>query len=695
MGRIRVLDPQVVNQIAAGEVVERPASVVKELVENALDAGARRVRVAVEDGGMRSITVTDDGCGMTPDDAEASVLRHATSKITRLEDLLSTDTLGFRGEALAAIAAVSRLEIVTRPADAEEGYRVVVEGGARRATGVCASPPGTRVTVRDLFYNTPARRKHLRAASTEFARIADVVTAHALARPEVRFELAHNGRTVLRTSGSGDLAVVALECFGPDIAAALLPVRAEEGGRAVYGYVGAPSAARASRSHQFFTVNRRPVYNGILRYSVETAYRNLLPARRYPVAFLQLLVPRAEADVNVHPAKLEVRFVHERAVGALIHRAVREALAARDQAVPGLGGVPATGRRPPEGTPLGWAGAAVTPTAAGAGAAGVVHDASVADDASGEAEPRESQGGATAAGARTEEDAGTAFPGRAWTRRRIFRPGTPRHVRGASWPDSGAGTAGATAARETAGSYDTDRWLEVFAPGDPASGAAGGGPERPPGTDDDNAPGDNVLARLRPLGQVAGTYLACSGPDGLYVVDQHAAHERIYFERFLRAGQGQEVPGQVLAVPVSVDLAPGEHALLMEHRERIEALGFRIEPFGATSVLVRAVPAPLADRPTAELLADLLSRLLSEAVTGAGEPLDTDRAARILAACKAAIKARERLHPEEMTRLLQDLAACRHPYACPHGRPTVVRLGEAELARLFGRTGGLAGRGAD
>ncbi|HEY8414582.1 MAG TPA: DNA mismatch repair endonuclease MutL [Thermaerobacter sp.] len=677
MGRIRILDPQVVNQIAAGEVVERPASVVKELVENALDAGARRVRVAVEEGGLRSIAVTDDGCGMEPDDAEASVLRHATSKITRLEDLLVKDTLGFRGEALAAIASVSRLEIVTRPPGAEEGYRVVVEGGTKRATGVCASPPGTRVTVRDLFYNTPARRKHLRAAATEFARIAEVVTAHALSRPEVRFELAHNGRTVLRTSGSGDLAVVALECFGPGIAAALLPVAAEEGGRAVGGYVGAPSVARASRSHQFFTVNRRPVYNHVLRYSLESAYRNLLPARRYPVAFLQVVVPREEADVNVHPAKLEVRFVHERAVGGLVRRAVEEALAGRDLALPGWRGVSPAAAGPGEG---------VHPEPAGDGGG----------ERPGGAGMAAGEGGATAAGGQPggDEDGGTgpagttgpgAMPGEAWTRPRVFRPGAPRLRRGASW--TGAGGAGASATGEAPGPYGTDRWLEVFAPPEhpgpgPATGDGDGRVEagfgRPPG---------DVLANLQPLGQVAGTYLACAGPDGLYLVDQHAAHERIYFERFLRAGEGEPVPGQILAVPVTVDLAPAEHSLLMEHRDRIEHLGFRIEPFGATSVLVRAVPAPLADRPSAALLADLLSRLVSEAVTGTGGPLDADRAARILAACKAAVKARDRLHPEEMMRLLRDLAACRHPYACPHGRPTVVRLGEDELARLFGRTG--------
>ncbi|PZN08415.1 MAG: DNA mismatch repair protein MutL, partial [Bacillota bacterium] len=276
-----------------------------------------------------------------------------------------------------------------------------------------------------------------------------------------------------------------------------------------------------------------------------------------------------------------------------------------------------------------------------------------------------------------------AMPGEAWTRPRAFRPGAPRLRRGTSW----TGVGGAAAAGEGPGAYETDRWLEIFAPpGHPGPDAVAGAGAGRAGAGSSSPPGE-VLARLQPLGQVAGTYLACAGPDGLYLVDQHAAHERIYFERFLRAGEGEPVPGQILAVPVTVDLAPAEHALLMEHRERIEYLGFRIEPFGTTSVLVRAVPAPLADRPSAALLADLLSRLLSEAVSGTGGPLDTDRAARILAACKAAVKARDRLHPEEMTRLLRDLAACRHPYACPHGRPTVVRLGEEELARLFGRTG--------
>ena len=758
MGRIRLLDPQVINQIAAGEVVERPASVVKELVENSLDAGARRVRVTVEEGGLRSIVVADDGCGMSPEDAALAVERHATSKITRLEDLLTAGTLGFRGEALAAIAAVARLELVTRPPEAEAGYRVVVEGGTRRAAGPWASPPGTRVAVRDLFFNTPARRKHLKGPAAEFARIADVVTAHALARPEVRFELVHNGREVLRTSGSGDRAVVVLECFGPEVAGALIPVAAGDGPRQVEGYVGAPRVARASRAWQFFSINRRPVQHAGLRFSLENAYRHLLPGRRYPVAVLDVTLPPEEVDVNVHPAKLEVRLARERAVGALVYRAVQQALASRDLLRPGgSGGL--WGNAGPGEPPH-------PPGEGGAGRTGAPGGAPELSDPLGSGGPREPGRPVEPQGSVPGEAGGPGGPGegtgaspggggvpRGWLRSGPLRPGTPRPVRGASWLAGTAGPAapgvpgheavpdGTTELRrspgpgrpwgpglvsgEVAAGYDPAAWLEVYRPVEGEAGGAGRPARQAPDLAAAEGPAESAagagpagagragfLRQLRPLGQVAGTYLACAGPDGLYLIDQHAAHERIYFEHFLRLGASREgVPAQMLAVPAVVDLPPSEHALLLEHAGRIARLGFRVEPFGPRSVVVRAVPAALADRPAAGLLADLLSRLLAEALTGGGgtgsgeegEPgegsgaggeagdeavLDTDRAARILAACKAAIKAGDPLHPAEMDRLLRDLAACRQPYTCPHGRPTVVRLGVEQLERMFGRRGG-------
>ncbi|QIA27019.1 DNA mismatch repair endonuclease MutL [Thermaerobacter sp. PB12/4term] len=694
MGRIRRLDPQVINQIAAGEVVERPASVVKELVENSLDAGARRIRIDVAEGGLRSITVSDDGCGMDPDDALLAVERHATSKISRLDDLVRAGTLGFRGEALAAMASVARLELVTRPPAAEGGFRVVVEGGAERSAGPWASPPGTRVTVRDLFFNTPARRKHLKGPVAEFGRIADVVTAHALARPDVRFELWHNGREVLRTSGSGDPAVVVLECFGPDVAAGLIPVAAADDACRIEGYVGAPRIARASRAWQFISINRRPVEVSSLRFSLENAYRHLLPARRYPVAVLAVTVPGEEVDVNVHPAKLEVRLVRERAVASLLYRAVEGALAERDLLRPAAPGpFPENGGERP--TPRGGRrGGRQGPWRPGAprwvrGASWAVRPGSgPAPEAA--AEAAAAYGGATAAWLeafrRGAEPQGTgAAPGprpeRAAEPAGTSRPGPEPPGEGPGGPGARTGaTAGGTGS-PAAGTRPFAREAEVPALARPEPGPAHPGPQD-----------RDLLLRLEPLGQVAGTYLACAGPDGLYLVDQHAAHERIYFERFLAQGASQPgVPTQLLAVPVVLDLPATEYALLLEQAGAVARLGFQVEPFGPRSVAVRAVPAALADRPAPSLLADLLARLLAEAVRGGGQEapiLDTDRAARILAACKAAIKAGDRLHPQEMTQLLADLARCRQPYACPHGRPTVIRLGVEELERRFGRRGG-------
>ncbi|GAB6875684.1 DNA mismatch repair endonuclease MutL [Thermaerobacter litoralis] len=756
MGKIRRLDPQVINQIAAGEVVERPASVVKELVENSLDAGARRIRVDVEQGGLRAVVVTDDGSGMDPDDALLAVERHATSKITRLDDLSRAGTLGFRGEALAAIAAVARLELITRPAAADGGFRLVVEGGAQRAAGPWPSPPGTRVAVRDLFFNTPARRKHLKGPAAEFARIVDVLTAHALARPDVRFELWHDGREILRTSGHGDRAAVVLECFGPDVAGALIPIAASGGDCQVEGFVGAPRIARASRAWQFFSINRRPVQVASLRFSLENAYRHLLPARRYPVAVVEVTVPGDQVDVNVHPAKLEVRLVRERAVAGLLYGAVQQALASRDLLRPGslpgdergpagaAGAAPGStaapgGLAPGDGAPQGETGGAAPrgETDDRGGAASLAWLGPGAPDAGeraspgawrqgppgpgeavGEGEvgwPGEGGPGGAAAVPETGSAAGPAGPvperagvPPAWTRPGPFRPGAPRWVRGATWTAAGASSYGQAAAAEPPLAAGTPPAAAVSplhggpAGAGPAGAAkAGAAPgtaawieafRRDPGLE--GPAGAELLRRLQPLGQVAGTYLACAGPDGLYLVDQHAAHERVYFERFLAQGAADEgIPSQGLAVPVVLDLPASERALLVEHAPAVARLGFQVEPFGPRSVVVRAVPAGLAGRPAPDLLTDLLSRLLTEAVRGEGEGeggavLDTDRAARILAACKAAIKAGDRLHPQEMAQLLADLARCRQPYTCPHGRPTVIRLGVEELERRFGRRGG-------
>jgi DNA mismatch repair protein MutL len=543
---IRVLDPATAGQIAAGEVVERPASAVKELVDNAIDAGARRVDVEVGEG---TLTVSDDGEGMDRAEVPLALQRHATSKIRTIADLGRLRTLGFRGEALPAIAAVSRLRIVTRRREGAVATEAVCEGGGPPELRDCAAPPGTTVEVADLFFNTPARRAALRSPQAEAAAVAEVVRAAAFSHPEVAFTLRLHGREALRTAGGGRLEDVALAVWGAGTAQALLPVHGREGGIELYGMTGKPEAARGGRGDQYLAVNGRPVRSEAVRGAVEAAYRGLLEVHRFPLFALHLVLDPAAVDVNVHPRKAEVRFADVEAVRRLCFRTVKAALA----------------------------GAVLVPEA---------------------------------------PVAATAL----------------RESAAAPWA-----AADAPARRD---------WSPLYQPLPEA-----------------------VLPRLVPIGQLAAAYILAEGPDGLYIVDQHAAHERVFFERFERA-----VARQLLLQPAAVELGDPPVA-------ELAAAGFTLEPFGPGTWLLRAVPADLSGREPLALLRDFVAHLAEEPVA---EPPQR-RAARALAACKAAVKAGDPLTAGEMAALLEDLASCRQAYTCPHGRPTVLRLTYPELERRFGR----------
>ncbi len=595
--RIRLLDEGTVNKIAAGEVVERPASVVKELVENALDAGAGRIEVDLRGGGIEQVVVADDGCGMSPEDASLAVQRHATSKIASALDLESVATLGFRGEALAAIAAVSRLELVTREAGALAGTRLVVRGGRVEESGETGCPAGTRVTVSELYYNTPARRKHLKSAAVELDRCGAVLTALALARPEVAFRARHNGREFLSTGGQGDMRATILSLYGAELAQQLLPVAGRAGGASLSGYVAPPALARGSRNHQYFIVNGRSVTGYPMAQALEEAFRGLLPLHRFPVAFLVLTVDPRRVDVNVHPAKLRVRFQDDGAIWRLVHDAVRAALN-RAPLVPAarLGG-----------------------------------------------------GG----------DGGQAGAGSPW------QEAVVREAAAASQGYGGAGPAALYAplvAPEAAGL--------LAGGGEPAGGRLGG--ER-----------GGRWPALRPLGQIAATYIVAEGERGLYLIDQHAAHERLNYERFLRLLASGEGAGQALAVPQVLSLRPAEMATWEAHREELARLGFRAEPFGPGSLLLREVPLLWTGAAPGQAFLMLLDRLAAGA---GGREAALEVLERVAAvSCKAAVKARDPLTLAEVDRLLAEMARAEDPFTCPHGRPTIVEVSHAELERLFKR----------
>lgn len=577
--RVRVLDPVVANQIAAGEVVERPASVVKELVENALDAGATRIEIAVEEGGKRLIRVRDNGHGMGQEDAILCLQRHATSKIRTAEDLRSITTLGFRGEALPSIASVSQMRLVTREPDAASGVEVVVEGGRVTEFNTIGCPPGTEITVRNLFYNVPARLKFLRTAATEMEHITGHVTAFALLHHEVAFRLEHNGRSVLSAPACPDLQGAIATIYGADIAREMVPIRLDAGTLVISGAVGKPSIARGTRSHQLFFVNGRPVQSRALSHALYEGYHTLLMTGRHPVAVIVIELEPSSLDVNVHPAKSEVRFAREWEVHNLLRRAVREGL---EQA----------------------------------------HLLTAAD--------------------------GLPAP-----------VDTPDRLELTS--ESTAGVLPGLDARE-----EPERAVvelsTAFAP-----------------VDDSRLP-----HRIRPLGQLARSYIVCDTDEGLLLIDQHALHERILYEQFAAEEAGRRVERQYLAVPVSLELSPREAQAVEGNLDTLRELGFELEPFGRDTWLVRSAPVVIAHRDHERVLRDVIDDLVAQGSGSRSFHHHRDFVLRTMA-CKAAVKAGDLLAPEEIDELLRRMRDCRVPYHCNHGRPTMFTISLAALERRFGR----------
>lgn len=605
---IRVLPEVVAAQIAAGEVVERPASVVKELIENALDAGATAITVEVEEGGRRLIRVSDNGSGIPAAEAALAFHRHATSKLQTVEDLSRIVTLGFRGEALASIAAVSRTTLTTRARDESAGMAIRMEGGELRFRRPVGAPVGTVVEVEQLFFNTPARLKFLKADSTERRHIAQLVTNYALAYPQVRFRLVQEGREQFHSTGSGTLADVLVEALGLETYQAMLEVQPQPPTRPdlppvdVWGYTSVPSLNRSNRQQIVLFVNGRWIADQSLTYAVVQAYHTLIPAGRYPVAVLMIRLDPEQVDVNVHPTKAEVRFRVPDAVFAAVQRAVRRAVI--DQApVPSVGGDPyaAVGE--------GWA-------------------------------PRPSSG--------TSPAGRPLVPGEQQLRMQLETLGAGRY--GHQRPD----------ASSFAG-IDS----ETAIPAGPHA------PARP-----------RTLPVLRVVGQVGAMYIVAEGPAGLYLIDQHAAHERILYEQFMALQAAQQPVAQHVLTGATVDLPPASARLVEEAQDTLRELGFVLEPFGTNTFRVRAVPALLADRDPHEVLRGLVEDLEAGSVPGA-VTLEERLVRRV---CKAAaIKAGQALSFDEMQRLVEQLERCEEPRTCPHGRPTMLHISGDELARQFGR----------
>jgi DNA mismatch repair protein MutL len=557
---IKSLSPQVVARIAAGEVVERPASVVKELVENSLDAGASQISVEVVGGGVSLIRVTDNGVGIPSPELELAFERYATSKIDDLDDLESISSLGFRGEALPSITAVAQIDMTTCASGESVGSYIGLRDGAVAERTNKGRSKGTTVSVINLFRKIPARLKFLKSVSTENSHIANVVSHYALAFPEVKFSLTLDGRVALRTSGNGKLLDSIAEVYGAETAAGMIEVKSETMAPQITGMVGQPKVSRSGRGSLSFFVNRRWVNSRMLARAVEEAYHGLLMVGRHPVAIINISLSAKDVDVNIHPTKSEVKFANERAVFSAVNKAVRQAIA--------------------EQTPVPKVEAARKPVL------------------------------------------------------------SPSEFREPIAPYVGVDVG--------------------LSPPPPTTAAA--------------------LPVLRVLGQLASSYIVAEGPDGLYLIDQHAAHERILFERIERQRAQREVEVQGLLEPMPLEVSPRQEAELWAHYQDLAEFGFSIEPFGGKTFLVRAVPALVHDKDWAGMLRELLDSI-SE-----GDKSHWAEAVTSTMACHGAVRAGQSLSDAEMRELVRQLEQADTPQTCPHGRPTMIHLSYGQLKRDFGRT---------
>ena len=560
---IKVLAPEVVSKIAAGEVVERPASVVKELIENSLDAGATQVSIEARGGGVNLIRVIDNGTGIPAAEVTLALHRYATSKISTLADLDAISSLGFRGEALPSIAAVAQVEVLTRTPEELAGAYLNLKNGVVVETGKRACPQGTSVTVRHLFQNVPARLKFLKSPATESSHISNLVSQYSLAFPEVRFSLFLDGRIALQTAGNGALRDVLVKVYGLETAEVMIPVG--EGDSQVWGFASPLSLARSSRSYLSFFINRRWVQSRLLSRATEDAYQGLLMTGKHPIAVLHISLPLQDIDVNVHPSKTEVKFRNEQTMFTTVQRAVRAALVTE---MP----VPQVTRQP---SVVGM------PT---------LHP----------------------------EEHGLAKP----SGEELIPP-------------------------------------SLFAP----------------------KPSPEPLPILRVFGQLAATYIIAEGPDGLYLVDQHAAHERILFERVRtqQASRAMEVQGML--APLTIEVTPRQEEMLQADGEVLASYGFAIEPFGPRTYLLRTVPALLRKGNMAQAVIEILDSLSEE-----GDREKREERIALSLACHSAVRAGQVLSPEEMRQLVRELEQAESPHTCPHGRPTIIRFTSSQLEREFGRS---------
>ncbi|SHF18389.1 DNA mismatch repair endonuclease MutL [Lactonifactor longoviformis] len=651
MRKIAVLDKSTIDKIAAGEVVERPASVVKELVENAIDAGATAVTVEIKEGGISFIRITDNGSGMEKEQVPLAFLRHATSKIASAEDLTRISSLGFRGEALSSIAAVSQVELITKTVRELTGTRYVIEGGEEKALEEIGAPNGTTFLVRNLFFNTPVRAKFLKSPVTEANYVSSFMEQLALSHSDISFKYISNGQTKLHTSGNNNLKDVIYHIYGRDITRELMEIQWERNGLAIQGYMGKPSVSRGNRNFENYYVNGRYVKSKIIMKAIEDAYKPFLMQHKYPFVSLHLTMEGEDLDVNVHPTKMEVRFSSGQEVYQAVYQALLEQLTHKElipevsfdrsrekkELPPPQSSIPEpfekqriaaqTAVQPPEET------------------AKTVHPAKHVRENTVYAAVRPQTGS-------TEE------------RPRVPREQTPPlPVQPQAAPEE-AGISLETAERGEAGKKDhgeASQQLELF---------------------EEKLLSPSARSRHRIIGQLFDTYWLVEYDNKFYIIDQHAAHEKVLYERIMKDLQNKEIHSQYLSPPLIIELSIQEEELLRANMEVFASFGFEIESFGGRGYSIRAVPSNLYGVADAELFLELLDHLEGDTKRSSLELL-THRLATM--ACKAAVKGNQTLSCSEADRLIEELLTLDNPYHCPHGRPTIIAMTKYELEKKFKR----------
>ena len=663
MQHIQVLDQVTIDKIAAGEVIERPASIVKELVENAIDAGATHVTIEIEEGGISLIRITDDGSGIMKEDIRNAFLRHSTSKIRNVEDLLHITSLGFRGEALSSIAAVTKVEVITKTKEAILGTRYVIEGGQELSLDEAGASDGTTFIIRQLFYNVPARRKFLKTAMTEAGHVQDLLIRLALSHPEVAFRFLNNNQEKLRTSGSGKLKDVIYNIYGRDVASNLLELDYRQGGIYITGYLGKPLITRGNRNFETFFVNGRYVKSTMISRAVEDAYKDFMMQHKFPFVVLHFQVDTETVDVNVHPTKMELRFQNQqevyKTVFEAIHRQLLEPELIPQVEVPEPLTSPVQEKKKTPSPDLKLV-RRVMPSDSKEAAVSIattpIDSAAPTVPEPVKEEPHNEDYFIRKMRERVMSYHNRNSSAEVKDQKKIFRPEEQKKRIQTSVREATTYKINETPV------VQKPEQLNLF---------------------EEKLLKREVRAEYRLIGQVFDTYWLVQFQDNLYIIDQHAAHERVLYERTLKEMKNREFTSQYLSPPIILTLSMQEAELLKTHKERFERIGFEIEPFGGEEYAIRAVPANLFSIAKKELFMEMLDNLADGLSTNMTPDIIDEKVASM--SCKAAVKGNNRLSAQEVDALIGELLELENPYHCPHGRPTIIAMSKKELEKKFKR----------